>query len=583
MKTTLFLLILGVSMVISAQEQLPTTPKVSFGQDGKLYVNKELGVYLWLSTSPDKDAPKHLLQSEETKEYSNPMYFDTEGYNTVRSPSAVDPDTRKTIYPEQDIIFEVYADGEKPVSTLKKTKGHLIYQSGKLYGGKNIFYVINARDRISGIESTYFSINGQDYNKYTDTIKLMTEGENLLKVYSTDRVGNLEKPIEKKIIIDYSAPATSFEIKGDSKEKYVSANTKIELTSKDNLIGVKAIYYQINGGERRTYTGPIPANLLGADGVLSFYAIDYLNNKETPQNIGGNNSQGSQSGSNSNFEFYVDNAPPSLSLETEGPGSKGKYNYVSGKTKIKVNAEDDKSGVDRIHYSVNSNSIDKNYIDDGISFSDEGITYIRVDATDYVGNKSPTTTKLFYVDKTAPTSKYTILSPSHKVKDTTFVSRKSKISLSTNDNASGTRKTFYRINNASDIEYSGDFNLETAGLNTINFYSVDNVENKEKVQSFKVFVDNIAPDIFYHYSATPIGSKTVREKEYTIYPSDVKLYIAATDVNAGGEHIEYRINGGPVKTTNPIKGLAPGNYAVEVTAYDVLGNADNKEIKFSIE
>ena len=61
------------------------------------------------------------------------------------------------------------------------------------------------------------------------------------------------------------------------------------------------------------------------------------------------------------------------------------------------------------------------------------------------------------------------------------------------------------------------------------------------------------------------------------------LYIAATDKHSGGEKIEYTVNGGLLQTENPIKSFKPGNYLVDVNAYDVLGNKNTQEIKFSVE
>lgn len=571
-----------ISILTHAQEQLPTEQKVTFGQDGKMYVNKELGVYLWLSTSPDKEAPKHRLKSDSSKKYSNPMYFDTEGYNTLRSPSAVDPGTRKPVYPLRDIIFEVYADGEAPKTTYKFVRGKSIYRSGKLYYGHDPAFVINANDRVSGLEKTYYSINGKSYIEFIDTIKLTAEGETTVKYYSTDRVGNRETPLEKKFTIDNSPPETDYEIDGLTNEKFVSPDAVIKLKSEDNLVGVKTIYYQINNGTRRVYSSPVSVKLLGNGGSMAFWAIDYLNNAEKAQVIGGKGNELNIGSSGSTFEFYVDNQAPTLELDFEGQYSKGNYTYVSGDTKIKVNAEDDKSGVDKIYYSINSKNVTSEY-DNGISFDSEGVAYIRINATDYVGNKSTTVTNAYYVDRKAPVTKISIWKPKHSVKDTLFVTSKTKINLTATDNASGVKRIEYAIDKRVKGVFEEPFSLDGKGLTKINYWSTDNVGNMEEKNIQEVFVDDIAPIIYHHFSTTPIGSKTVRELEYTIYPSNVQLYIAATDEHAGGERIEYTINGGAVRSVNPIKGLTAGNYKIDVTAYDVLGNASTQTITFAVE
>lgn len=286
---TVFIFLISFAPSYS-QEQLATEKKVSFGQDGKLYIAKDLGVYLWLSTSPEEDAPMHRLKSDSSKRYSNPMYFDTEGYNTLRSPSAIDQKTKRIVYPLQDIVFEVYADGVAPRTTKKIIYKNTITRSSQLYySGDNIALKLRASDRVSGVGKTYYSINGEAYSEYTDTVTFSSEGEKKIKIYSTDWVGNQESPIETTFYIDNSAPTSSYTIEGKENEEPTMSNAKIKLSSEDNLVGVKAIYYQLNNGKRQIYKGPIPARRINDDGNLTFYAVDFLNNTETAQVISKNN------------------------------------------------------------------------------------------------------------------------------------------------------------------------------------------------------------------------------------------------------------------------------------------------------
>ena len=114
----LFSVVFMLFITLSAQEQ-KHVKKVFISPKGRIYVQKSLPVYLRIATSPDDNAKSYLLKSEVTTKYSNPMYFDTEGYNTIRSPWRVDTITKKPVYPQQDIIFEVYADGYPPRSKAK--------------------------------------------------------------------------------------------------------------------------------------------------------------------------------------------------------------------------------------------------------------------------------------------------------------------------------------------------------------------------------------------------------------------------------------------------------------------------------
>ncbi len=207
MKYGSFILFLNIVFlsILHAQEQLPSEKKVTYGKNGKLYINKDLGLYLWLSSSPDEQSKKIRLLSDSSDKYTNPMYLDTEGYNTIRSPSAVDTTSKQVVFPLQDIIFEVYSDGMAPVTkvypkgTIIRTKKGATKYKGQVDIG------LKAVDGISGIDKTYYSIDNNPYTQYVDMISINSAGEHVLKFYSTDNVGNREQPGKFKFIVE--APA----------------------------------------------------------------------------------------------------------------------------------------------------------------------------------------------------------------------------------------------------------------------------------------------------------------------------------------------------------------------------------------
>lgn len=590
MKKTLFVIsiLLGASVLLIAQEPKENKKKVYKAEDDKLYVNKKLGIYLWLSTSPDEQSEKIRLVSDSSHRYTNPMYFDTEGYNTVRSPWAVDTTTKRIIYPLQDVIFEVYADGIAPVSqaSYKSNVNRMI--EGKKYYGSDLVISIKSRDGVSGVQSTYYQLNNITDSKYVDELKGFKEGENTLKYYAIDRVGNIEKMKDEKFYIDKTAPKTVYTIEGNKNEKYVSANAKIKLESTDGLAGVKAIYYRVNNGTYRRYYNPIPVTIIKSDeDAISFYAEDNLGNKEKPQTIGAKNSSikiEGETGSRENvvFEFYIDRDPPVISMDISGDSYTGKYTYISGRTKINITAEDEKAGVEKIQYSINSNVIDLEYTE-AVSFENEGLQYVRAKATDYVGNTSPVLTKSYYGDLKSPLSTLNVGAPKFSSRDTLFISSKSKISIKATDNLSGTANILLTLNQEDQGDYQEPFFLEKPGPHKISYQAVDRVNNKEPVQILELYVDNLPPVINYNFSVESIGNKTVRDDIYTIFPTNVMLYLSATDARSGSDRIEYSINGGANQTTNPVKGFTPGNYSIEVKAYDVLGNQSSEVIKFAIE
>lgn len=589
MKSILIALSLIASMSYNALAQTPDIPEKNIyrSEDNKLYINKDLGVYIWLSTSPDTNSEKHRLISDSSSRYSNPMYFDTEGYNTLRSPSEVDTSTKKVVYPLHDIIFEVYADGKNPVS-----KAVYHYLSTKIIDGKKYYdsslkIELQGYDAVSGVENIWYKLNSDTFAPYSETLASFKEGENKLTFYAVDNVGNIEEVHEEFFFIDKTPPKTYYEIEGNTSEKYVSANAVIKLTSDDNLSGVQGIFYRINTGSFLRYTAPIPVKLLSNDQAsISYYSEDNMGNKETIQTIGGKNGnlkvEGDASGQNIVFEFYVDKDPPIVFLEINPDSFEGNYKYISPRSLFSIHAEDEKSGVDKMFYSVNTSRIETEY-KEPFTIENKGLQYVRVQAVDYVGNSSVSVLQTFYCDPEPPKSTLNIGSPKFLSRDTIFVSSKTPFTISSKDEGAGVSSIRYAINKQQETEYKSSFNLETSGLTAIHFQATDKVNNTEEKNIAEIFVDNIPPVIHYHFSIESIGNKIVRDENYTIYPTNVMLYIAATDKYSGGEKIEYSINGGSLQAINPVKNFNSGNYLIEVNAYDVLGNKNTEVIKFSVE
>ncbi len=584
---SVFLLIALFTTPFYAQTPEQPIKKVYRSEENKLFINKDLGVYIWLSTSPDTASEKHRLVSESSKKYTNPMFFDTEGYNTVRSPWEVDTSTKRVIYPLHDIIFEVYADGLPPVSKAVYKYTTTKYIDGKRYYDSNLKIDLQSYDAVSGVETIWYNLNSDKYTIYKKPITTFKEGENILRFYAIDKVGNMEDMHEEKFYIDKVPPKTSYQIEGNTSDKYVSANALIKLTSKDDFSGVNKIYYKINNGSFVRYTTPIPVSLLSDDqSSITFYSEDNLGNKENYQTIGGKNSEVTveegQPEQNIIFEFYIDKDPPEVSLEVNSDIFKGNYTYISPRTLFTIKAEDEKAGVEKIQYSINSRIIDTEYKEPFV-IENKGLQYVRIRAVDYVGNNSTPVLNTYYCDPNTPKTSLLIGSPKFLSRDTLFVSSKTPFTITSKDEGAGIAAVYYSVNDATPIEYEKVFTLDISGPTVLNYYATDKVNNKEEKKATEVFVDNELPAIHYHFSVESIGNKIVRDENYTIYPTNVMLYIAVTDKHSGGEKIEYTINDGTLQTTNPIKSLTPGNYLIEVSAYDMLENKNTQEIKFAVE
>ena len=587
-KILLFIITFTFVSGIFAQQMIIPKKGWYINEKGRFFVNKHLGIYLWLSFSPDQNSEKHLLKSE-TNKWTNPMYFDTEGYNSIRSPWEFDS-TGKYVLPQHDIVFEVFADGLPPTVNSKFYGAPKYISKGKIYYGKGLKVKLTStdayvnkgltKDEVSGVDKIYYSINGAAYQEYKNDIVFDKEGEFVLKYYATDKVGNYSNPVEKKFIVDLTAPTIAQTIEGDKQGTVYSPRAKIILKSEDNLSGVKNIYYSIDGKQAQVYYKPIPLTYLGTGNhTFEFWSID--NVKNSNQDMG----EGAKGGYKYNFEF--DNVAPAVNYEIVGDHYKGKYDYISSRTKIKLIAND-KNDVKEIFYGINTKATEL-YNEPFNMPPKTGLETFYYYAVDKLNNKSATKSKVVYMDNTNPTTGINYKYPQFFNRDTLFITSKTKIQLFAKDYQSGVLKIEYAIDNGEFKEYTEQFAIPNEGYHTIKFRAIDKVNNVEKTKKSSCLVDNYPPKIYINFSIEPIDIKDVNGEKLNVYPTYSKIYIGATDKYSGTESIFLSINGGPKFRYISAKDIArrglirkPGTYTVTVEAVDKLGNKSEKTIKFII-
>jgi len=552
---------------VFSQEQPTYQKKVYVSPDGKMFINKDLPVYLWLSTSPDNTSEKYRLWSEESAKYSNPLYFDAEGYNSFRSPSAVDTSTRKIIMPKQDIVFEIYADDIAPVTKIEYNNTVVYSHEGKINIGGGASIILKANDLLSGVENIYYSLDGAAYMPYKSEITFAAEKEYILKYYSVDNVGNVEKTHELSLKYDKSMPVTKLEIEGDQFENILSGRAKIILKTED--AGIKQIYYSIDSGMQKVYLSPILAEYISqGEHSIRYFAIDHVGNKELEKN----------------YSFYVDKTPPTIIEEIIGNTffSNGKE-FSSGKSRLKLTSFDNKAGVKEVKYSVNNGEYQ--LYDKPVFLSQSsGNLDIKSYAVDNVNNKSISQaanekTNIPYIDLSGPQLSYSYSGPQFKTRDTIFINSKSKIQLKGTDTESGMNRIEYSVNGKDPQQYSGPFSEEKEGYSKIDFTGFDNVENTS-LSSFGFKVDNTGPEISCTFGTEPTGIK----EGLSIYPSHTVIFLAATDRIVGFQKMTFKLNNGKQQEyLGLIRNLPKGENTISVIASDQLGNTCEKEIQFIIE
>jgi len=581
----LTLLILSVSTNISAQNEpnKPSFEKRVYQNDGNIYVQKELPLYLKFSTEPDGE--NYDLKSKSTSEYADPMYLDTEGINYIRSRWAVDQETKKTIYPKKEIMYEIYADGIAPNSSSKFLNAPAYNNGSVQFYGKGLSVELSSKDWVSGVENIHYSVDKGAYQTYKNSIEFSGDQAHTLYYFGSDNVGNAEKTNKKIFTVDVSPPNSSDKLVGIVHQSNIIApSTKFELSSSDALSGVRKISYKYDSRNENTYPGyPVSVSYL-SDGehTIYYHAIDKVKNDENMKS----------------FKFYLDKIAPEISVTIQGDQhQRGNRMYVSSRTKVNLTATDNKAGVESIRYKINNS----NYTNFSSPFPipDKGGTHnINYYAVDNVKNQTAAKSvasalgnKQIYMDNRAPTTGINYGNPKFFDRDTLFINSKTNISLSPRDNASGIQKTEYALDGGSYTSYSSAFQISNEGYHTIKFKATDKVNNEEQEKESNVFVDNTPPVIYHNFSIKPIGTKKKKGEVVNIYPNYSRLYLGATDVHCGTEEITYSLNGSEFQKYSSPQTLDISEvrrfgknkfYTAVVRAVDKLGNQSEETIYFYI-
>ncbi len=561
-----------------SQNQLAAEKKSYEDSTGLLYWNKSVPVYLHLSSTPDGKG--NLLNSKISAKYTNPFYFDTEGINYMRTHYAVDTATKKNVYPHIEILWEVYADGMPPASKINFSGAKKYVFDGKTYYGKGLKIKITSEDAGSGVENIYYSVNSKPYQKYEhEIIPNPNDVSCELKYYAVDKVGNVEdaKKNTIKFFIDEDAPETFHNITNiDLERSIIALNTKIYLNASDAKSGVKNTYYKFDEGPYIPYNGNIlPLKQLTEDNhVLTYYSEDKVGNKETPKT----------------FSFFLDKSAPILTSDVLGDRFiVNNKIYFSGRTKLKLTAVDNKSGVKEVRYAVDGSEF-KKYTDPFYLPKKPGFHIVKYYAIDRMNNNTGVggnnyknykySTKKIYVDLTGPSLNYSYIGKRFYTRDTVFLGKNSKIKLSATDPESGLQYISYSLDGEQkETMYKEPFTVQGNGKHMIEYFGYDNVNNRN-IGRFYVIVDENPPEPAYTFSVEPYRT----ENGLNVYPAYVMIYLSGADKMTGTEKIFYSVNGSIEKLyTAPVSGFKKGENTLKFKVVDKLGNEKYEEIHFLID
>ena len=334
--------------------------------------------------------------------------------------------------------------------------------------------------------------------------------------------------------VDGTPPVTTCTFKGSQNNGWYNSGGVTLSASDGNGIGVAYTGFKLDNGSWNTSTQfTIP------DGThnISYYSADTLGNVEPVH---------SQT-------VKVDSVPPKISaIRSIQPTQYGWYN---NSVTIHFNASDGLSGLASVSPDVTLSS-------DGTSQTAVGT------ATDNAGNVATDTENNINIDKTAPSTNYTLEgSAGLNGWNTSNV----KVSFNITDLAP---LNCYHSLDQQHWSTDNPTTISTEGSLTVYYYAVDKANNTEAVKNFALKIDKAAPTVNYYLSGTQGLANAFR--------SDVAVGFAANDSVSGLANAYYTLDGNTWKTLANFSVTAVGDYNVQYNATDNAGNKANGAFQFSI-
>jgi len=145
----------------------------------------------------------------------------------------------------------------------------------------------------SGIYKTYYAINSatclpgsvSSCGVYSGAFTISTQGENYIYYFTEDKAGNYSTVYYQPIYIDTTAPVTTASLSGTLTSGTYYSAVQVTLTATDNLSGVAATYYTLDGGAQTTYSGAFSVSALGSH-TVKYWSVDYAGNVGATQSVG---------------------------------------------------------------------------------------------------------------------------------------------------------------------------------------------------------------------------------------------------------------------------------------------------------
>src|SRR5688572_3630546 len=251
-------------------------------------------------------------------------------------------------------------------------------------------------------------------------------------------------------------------------------------------------------------------------------------------------------------EVNIDLTPPTTIAIL--PGVSQNDEWFGSPVTVTLNASDNLSGVWGSFYILDG-GLAQNYTGP-FTITGDGTHTIEYWSEDVAGNADTHKTRIVRIDSTPPVTQASV---SGTAGMNGWSRSAVQISLSATDNFSGVLGSFYRINGGVGETYSGPFVVSSLGQHTIEYWSIDNLSNREATHLLVVNIDTVAPVVTAAANPTTAG-KSPR-------PVTVTISGNATDALSGVSSASFNVidEYGVTQPSGSVTLQANGNYSFTLT------------------
>lgn len=383
-------------------------------------------------------------------------------------------------------MYQFRVDLTSPVSeyTVHNDRSGMIFSP-------NTYIKLQSVDATSGLNRIGYKIDNGTEKIFAEQINLsqLADGPHTINYYGYDNVKNKEDDKTIEFYLDSTVPVVEATIVGDQYQNrgrvFVSTRTKVKLTAEDNKAGVKIIKYSIDGAEPETYYEPFIMDKTGGNHVITYYAVDKVNNRFDGKLEEANLSRSS---------LDIDMEAPEIKYEFTGNQYHSRDTaFVTSNSEIALAATDAASGVKDLGYKINGGT-GQSY-EGAIKLEEEGFYTIDFYGTDQVNNRN-TKSFFFVVDNTGPRVEHILsMEPVGKIildekegQPINVYSKGVKLFLAATDETVDTDQVFYTLNGAPEVEYTKPVKINTRGLVTYKMRATDKLGNTTVSDEVEIFV-----------------------------------------------------------------------------------------------